>query len=100
METRPDYFTEEQWNEIVRQTRSARPKELRPTRPTKRIESNELITEDNCALQFANLYAESLRYDHDMARWFEWDGFLWRPNNKYVAFQYARELVRDMARRE
>jgi len=65
-----------------------------------RPRSNELITEDHAALEFARLYEGRLRYCHDTGSWFEWDGFLWRQNRTGIAFQWARALVRDLASRE
>jgi len=71
----------------------SKPKKSRPR-------SNELITEDHAALEFARLYEGRLRYCHDTGSWFEWDGFLWRQNRTGIAFQWARALVRDLASRE
>jgi hypothetical protein len=74
-------------NEASVDTRSAEPF----------IGSNELITEDSCALQFAALYGDRLRYDHDAGKWFEWTGAIWKPNRTCLAFHYARKLARKMA---
>lgn len=62
--------------------------------------SNEILTEDACALAFTQQYADRLRYDHDAGKWYVWDGSIWRPNNTCAAFQYARETIRQMAARE
>jgi putative DNA primase/helicase len=58
--------------------------------------SNELVTEDQAAIEFAKLHAEELRYCHDTGAWFEWKG-IWRRNQTGLAFHWARELARGMA---
>ena len=52
------------------------------------------------ALRFAELFAGKLRYCHDTAAWFEWTGTHWARNRTGLAFQWARELARDLARNE
>src|SRR5215207_4597035 len=62
--------------------------------------SNDLVTEDNAALRFAELYRDRLRYCCDTGAWFEWDGTAWRRNRTGLAFTWARELARDLASEE
>jgi putative DNA primase/helicase len=62
--------------------------------------SNDLITEDQAAIEFARRYAGRLRYCHDAGSWYEWNGAIWRQNRTGVAFQFARELARDLAASE
>ncbi len=61
---------------------------------------NDVITEDGAALRFAELFAGKLRYCHDTGSWFEWSGTHWARNRTGLAFQWARELARDLARNE
>jgi putative DNA primase/helicase len=61
---------------------------------------NEPLTEDRAALDFTRLYSDRLRYCHTSGSWFEWDGQLWRRDMTGVAFQYARELSRELAATE
>jgi len=49
------------------------------------------------AQQFADRYADHLRYCHDTGAWFRWDGNIWRQVRTGIAFQWARELARSMA---
>lgn len=67
------------------------------TRPAK---SNEIITEDSAAEQFASLYKGRLRYCHDTGAWFEWSGSAWKQNRTGTAFQWARELSRHLSIKE
>jgi putative DNA primase/helicase len=62
-----------------------------------------LLTEDSCALAFAEQYKDRLRYDHNIGQWFVWNGTIWgiwRENSTALAFQYAREVARRMAASE
>jgi hypothetical protein len=38
--------------------------------------SNDIVTEDNVARQFAELYEGALRFCHDTGAWFKFDGNL------------------------
>ncbi len=58
------------------------------------------MTEDQAALEFAVRHAGKLRFCHDTGAWFDWDGSIWRRNRTGAAFQFARELARDLAARE
>ena len=62
--------------------------------------SDDLITEDQAALEFARLYGSRMRYCHDAGAWFEWNGSIWRQNRTGLAFHFARELARDLAARQ
>src|ERR1700722_9652771 len=62
--------------------------------------NNDIVTEDAAALRFAELFAGKLRYCHDTGSWFEWSGMHWARNRTGLAFQWARELARDLARNE
>jgi putative DNA primase/helicase len=61
---------------------------------------NDLVTEDGAAERFAYLYSGCLRYCHDTGAWFEWNGSVWQQNRTGLAFQWARELARTLAKSE
>lgn len=62
--------------------------------------NDDLLTEDWAALQFAERHRGKLLYCHDMGRWHLWTGAAWKPNRTGVAFQWARELARELCRDE
>src|SRR5215208_4754631 len=64
------------------------------------LASPDLVTEDRAAQDFAELYAGKLRYCHDTGAWFRWDGSIWRQNRTGIAFQWARELARELSASE
>lgn len=53
------------------------------------------ITEDGVARAFTRKHADSLLYDHDAGRWYEWQGDHWQPETTGRAYNYCRELARD-----
>ena len=59
--------------------------------------NNDLVTEDSGEIEFARLYADCLRFDHDAGKWREWTGSIWRKNKTGLAFHFARELARNLA---
>jgi putative DNA primase/helicase len=60
--------------------------------------SNDIVTEDNVARRFAELYEGALRFCHDTGAWFKFDGNLWQQNRTGLAFQWARELARHLSK--
>jgi putative DNA primase/helicase len=72
----------------------------KPRRRETRDLSNELVTEDQAALEFTRLYSDRLRFDHDAGKWHEWNGSIWQENRTGIAFHWARELARDLAKTE
>jgi putative DNA primase/helicase len=78
--------------------------EIEPTSPPsfklRAVPKNDIVTEDSAAQQFAELYGDQLRYCHDTGVWFEWNGVAWRPNRTGIAFQWARELARNLSQAE
>jgi putative DNA primase/helicase len=54
------------------------------------------VSEDAIALAFADQYERTLRFDHDIGRWLEWDGVRWRADRCDRGFHYAREIGRRM----
>ncbi|ACL63243.1 phage/plasmid primase, P4 family [Methylobacterium nodulans] len=61
---------------------------------------NDIVTEDSAACEFAEIHGERLRYCHDTGSWYEWTGVAWRQNRVGMAFQWARELVRQLIANE
>jgi putative DNA primase/helicase len=61
---------------------------------------NGLVTEDSAAQHFAELFQSKLRYCHTTGTWFEWTGQVWTRDRTGLAFQWARELARDLSRDE
>jgi putative DNA primase/helicase len=55
--------------------------------------SNELVTKDQAALEFARRHAGALRYCHNAGKWYEWTNSVWKQNQTALAFQFARELA-------
>jgi len=55
------------------------------------------VSEDSIALAFTREHGETLRFDHDSGRWYEWTTTHWSSLNVPVAFHYAREIGRRMA---
>ena len=66
----------------------------------RRTRNTVLVTEDNAALEFAELHRGQLRFCHNRGAWFEWDGTVWRENGTGLAFQSARELTRRLVQEE
>lgn len=55
------------------------------------------VSEDSVALAFAERHNAELRYDHQAGCWFRWDKSRWRPDETEAAFDYARQICRDIA---
>lgn len=58
--------------------------------------NGDLLTEDHAARQFAERHAGELLFCHDTGKWHEWTGAAWVPNRQGKAFQWARELAREL----
>jgi putative DNA primase/helicase len=59
-----------------------------------------LITEDAAALAFAQQYRGELLFDHNAGTWFRWTGTYWQPEHTRLAFDWARDLIRDLTENE
>jgi putative DNA primase/helicase len=55
------------------------------------------VTEDSAALEFARRYRADLRFDHEIGKWFRWNGIHWECERSQLAFDYARQLAREFA---
>ena len=58
------------------------------------------VTEDAAALAFTQRYRDTLRFDHDIGKWFVLTGTRWQCERTGLAFSWARELARELARAE
>jgi putative DNA primase/helicase len=56
------------------------------------------LTEDGIALAFAAKYRTALRYCHHTGAWFQWKGSIWRREETRIAFNWARQVCREIAR--
>jgi hypothetical protein len=48
------------------------------------------VTEDGAALEFAERHRNELRFDHEMGKWFRWNGKFWECERTKLAFDWAR----------
>jgi putative DNA primase/helicase len=55
------------------------------------------VTEDSAALEFAARYRDELRFDHDVGKWFRWNGKVWEREHTKLAFEWSRQLARELA---
>jgi putative DNA primase/helicase len=55
------------------------------------------VTEDSAALEFAERYRDDLRFDHNVGKWFRWNGKVWECEHTKLAFEWSRQLARELA---
>jgi putative DNA primase/helicase len=55
------------------------------------------VTEDSAALEFAERYRDELRYDHDIGKWYRWNGKFWECERTKLVFDWSRLLARELA---
>lgn len=55
------------------------------------------VSEDLIALEFTRQYGSTMRFDHDVGKWFQWSLTHWRPLTIPAAFHYARQIGRRLA---
>jgi putative DNA primase/helicase len=55
------------------------------------------FSEDALALEFAERYADDLRYVAEWSKWFRWDGKRWAPDKTRHIFDLARKICRKSA---
>jgi putative DNA primase/helicase len=60
-------------------------------------QDSRVITQDGIAAIFANRYADRLRYCHSARSWFEFDGARWRRDETNRAFQFVRQIAREIS---
>jgi P4 family phage/plasmid primase-like protien len=56
------------------------------------------LTEDGIALAFTAKHKHALRYCHHTGAWFQWNGSIWRREETKLAFSWARQVCRAIAR--
>lgn len=54
------------------------------------------VSEDMIAQTFTREYGDSMRFDHDVGKWYQWQATHWRPLTIPAAFHYAREIGRRL----
>jgi putative DNA primase/helicase len=65
---------------------------------TEEVKRDErVITQDGIAAIFAKRYADRLRYCHSVRSWFEFDGARWRRDETNRAFQFVRQIAREIS---
>jgi putative DNA primase/helicase len=77
------------------QTSDQKPGKLISFLPSQGSKSTVTLTEDDVAEDFAHRHGQDLRFDHDLGKWFRWNGSCWEMNNTGLAFDYARHLCRE-----
>lgn len=55
------------------------------------------VSEDAIALAFTAEHGETMRFDHDTGKWYQWGHTHWRELKIPAAFHYARLIGRKMA---
>ena len=50
-------------------------------------------TEHRAALGFTERHGETMRFDHDRGRWYQWVGDRWRHDRQRRALDYARQIA-------
>jgi hypothetical protein len=56
------------------------------------------LSEDGVALAFADRYGRELRFCHGPNRWYRWDGTCWKREQTQLAFDWIRNLARQIKR--
>ncbi|MCA1944323.1 MAG: phage/plasmid primase, P4 family [Desulfovibrio sp.] len=54
------------------------------------------LTEDSIALAFAAKFKDDLRFDHHAGKWYAWQGTHWRKEETRQAFDWCRDLCREL----
>lgn len=54
------------------------------------------VSEDAIALEFTRQNADTLRFDHNVGKWYQWQFTHWKVTDVPVAFHFAREIGRRM----
>jgi putative DNA primase/helicase len=76
-----------------------RKRQSRSRREGNRLDAAPEFTEDALALRFAELYAHELRYVAIWGKWLIWDATRWRFEHTLAAFDMARKICREAARK-
>lgn len=54
------------------------------------------VSEDAIALAFTRKYGDTMRYDHHIGRWYQWNFSHWQRLDIPAALHYAREIGRQL----
>lgn len=54
------------------------------------------VSEDSIALAFTREHGKTMRFDHDIGKWYQWSTTHWRSLTIPAAFHYAREIGRRL----
>lgn len=54
-------------------------------------------SEDGVARAFTAMAGDSMRFDHDQNKWFEWTGDRWQPDQTELALNHIREIARELS---
>lgn len=55
------------------------------------------VSEDAIALAFTETFRHTLRFDHDVGRWFRWNGEYWKRDGTDLAMDYTRTFARQLS---
>lgn len=84
--TPPDYLDDvpldEGWGDNVIAMPGAKPDE---------------VSEDLIAQRFTREFGETMKFDHDVGKWYQWQLTHWAPLTIPAAFHYAREIGRQLS---
>jgi putative DNA primase/helicase len=54
------------------------------------------VSEDEVARAFSSNFKATVRFDHTIGAWFQWQGVRWQKDETRQVFQYLRELARQL----
>jgi putative DNA primase/helicase len=74
------------------------PEEWNQDIPDPLIEAGALITEQEAMRLFINIHHEQLRFNHSSGGWLIWQEHFWKPDERKLAFSWALELCRTLAK--
>jgi putative DNA primase/helicase len=72
------------------------PAEIISTRRLEPSLQNDIVTEDSAAMEFVERHGENLRFCHSTGAWFKWNAVFWCKDQTGIAYQWARELARQL----
>jgi P4 family phage/plasmid primase-like protien len=61
-------------------------------------DSDGLVTEGSVADAFTREHHATLRYCHHAGAWFQWTGAIWQKEETRLAYRWAHQLARDLAK--
>jgi putative DNA primase/helicase len=62
--------------------------------------AQQVLSEDAVALVFAERHRGGLLFDHDIGAWFRWTGTHWQQERTRLAFEWVRQLARELSETE